>query len=190
MAPNVDTLELLRARRAGNEAVVDDLFDVLYHELKAIARHRLRQFRPGETLNTTALVHEAYLRLIDQRKAEPNDRTHFLALASRAMRFVLVDHARAMSTAKRGGNAAHVDLGEIGSPANDRADDLIQLNDALEKLALLDRRLADVVDYRFFGGIDYEEIAVLTGRSVPTVKRDWLRARAWLHRAMNPSGDA
>jgi RNA polymerase sigma factor (TIGR02999 family) len=106
------------------------------------------------------------------------------------MRFVLVDHARAMSTAKRGGNAAHVDLGEIGSPANDRADDLIQLNDALEKLALLDRRLADVVDYRFFGGIDYEEIAVLTGRSVPTVKRDWLRARAWLHRAMNPSGDA
>jgi RNA polymerase sigma factor (TIGR02999 family) len=186
MDDRADTLELLRAGRAGT-ASVEALFEQLYAELKAIARHRLRQLRPGDTLNTTALVHEAYLKLVDQSRAEPNDRTHFLALASRAMRFVLVDHARSRTAAKRGGREEPLTLDRVEVGADDRAEDLVQLHEALQRLAELDPRLAQVVEYRFFGGLGHEEIALVTGRSVPTVKRDWTRARTWLYREMQAS---
>jgi RNA polymerase sigma factor (TIGR02999 family) len=178
---------MLRARRSGDESVADELFARMYGELRDIARQKLRSFRPGETLNTTALVHEAYVRLVDQSRVEPADRAHFLALASRAMRFVLVDHARARHAAKRGGGAAHVRLDDIQVAADERAEDLLQLDAALGLLSEADARLAEVVEYRFFGGLSHEEIAAATGRSVPTVKRDWTRARTWLYRAMQES---
>jgi RNA polymerase sigma factor (TIGR02999 family) len=182
MNERTDTLELLRAHTTGT-APVDALFDQLYVELKTIARHRLRQLRPGDTLNTTALVHEAYLKLVDQARAQPNDRTHFLALASRAMRYVLVDHARARNADKRGGGQRAVTLERIDI-ADERANEFLQLNEAVQRLAELDPRLAEVVEYRFFGGLGHEEIASVTGRSVPTVKRDWTRARTWLYREL------
>jgi RNA polymerase sigma factor (TIGR02999 family) len=187
MPAESDTLTMLRARRSGDESVADELFARMYGELRDIARQKLRSFRPGETLNTTALVHEAYVRLVDQSRVEPGDRAHFLALASRAMRFVLVDHARARHAAKRGGGAAHVRLDDIQVAADERAEDLLQLDAALGLLSEADARLAEVVEYRFFGGLSHEEIAAATGRSVPTVKRDWTRARTWLYRAMQES---
>jgi RNA polymerase sigma factor (TIGR02999 family) len=179
-----DTLSLLRASRSGDESVFDALFSRMYGELREIAHQHLRSFRPGETLNTTALVHEAYIKLVDQGQAQPQDRAHFLALASRAIRFILVDHARARTAAKRGGHARPVELESIQLAVDERAEDLLQLDDALQKLAQLDERLATVVEYRFFGGLAHDEIAEATGRSVPTVKRDWTRARTWLFHAM------
>lgn len=185
-----DTLSLLRASRSGDESVFDMLFARMYGELREIAHQHLRAFRPGDTLNTTALVHEAYMKLVDQGQAHPQDRAHFLALASRAIRFVLVDHARARTAAKRGGQARPVDLESIQLAVDERAEDLLMLDEALRRLGELDERLATVVEYRFFGGLQHEEIAAATGRSVPTVKRDWTRARAWLFHAMNDtSGD-
>jgi RNA polymerase sigma factor (TIGR02999 family) len=189
MSTHPNTLALLRACRSGDGSAVDLLFTRMYAELRAIAHQRLRSFRPGETLDTTALVHEAYVKLIDQGQAEPHDRAHFLALASRAMRFVLVDYARARSAAKRGGAAVAVPLDEVQVAADERAEDLLQLDEALRLLSAADARLAEVVEYRFFGGLTHEEIAQATGRSVPTVKRDWTRARAWLFRTMQTLAD-
>jgi RNA polymerase sigma factor (TIGR02999 family) len=187
--PQFDTLALLRARGAGDDSAVDALFARMYEELRSIARQRLRSFRPGDTLNTTALVHEAYVKLIDQGRADLRDRAHFLALASRAMRFVLVDHARAKSAAKRGGGEDDIPLDAIQIAAAERAHDLVQLDGALRSLAEADGRLAEVVEMRFFGGLSHDEIAEATGRSVPTVKRDWTRARAWLYNAMRDAPD-
>jgi RNA polymerase sigma factor (TIGR02999 family) len=184
MSAQPDTLSLLRARRSGDESVVDALFARMYGELRQIAHQRLRSFRPGETLNTTALVHEAYVKLIDQGRADPQDRAHFLALASRAMRFVLVDYARSRSAAKRGGPVQPVSLDDVQVAGDEGAEDLLQLNRALERLAQADERLAQVIELRFFGHLSHDEIAEATGRSVPTVKRDWTRARAWLFREM------
>ncbi|HEX7114148.1 MAG TPA: sigma-70 family RNA polymerase sigma factor [Steroidobacter sp.] len=181
---------LLSAARQGDEQAFDSLFAATYEELRRAASQRLRRRRAGETLNTTALVHEAYLRLIDQDGEEgwPQwvDRAHFMALASRAMRFVLIDHVRARMAQKRGGAAAPIPLDEIQLAAEAQAADLLTLNDALEQLAGFSSRLAQLIEYRFFGGLSYEQIAEVTGLSVPTVKRDWTRARAWLFQAMKP----
>jgi len=185
MHSEADTLALLRARSAGDDSVVDALFARMYGELREIARRRLASFRPGDTLNTTALVNEAYVKLVDQGEARPSDRTHFLSLASRAMRFVLVDHARNRSAAKRGGKVPVVPLDAVQVAGEERPGELLALDAALEALAGADTRLAQVVELRFFGGLSHEEIALATGRSVPTVKRDWTRARAWLLRTMN-----
>lgn len=184
MSSHVDTLSLLRARHAGDESVVDALFGRLYGELRDIAHQRLRAFRPGDTLNTTALVHEAYVKLIDQGSADLQDRAHFMALASRAMRFVLIDYARSRSAAKRGGDGVAVTLDRVQVAAGERATDLLQLDAALSELGEAEPRLAEVVELRFFGGLSHEDVAAVTGRSVPTVKRDWTRARAWLFRSM------
>jgi RNA polymerase sigma factor (TIGR02999 family) len=189
MGSQPDTLSLLRAKRAGDESVLDALFQRMYGELREIAHQRLASFRPGDTLSTTALVHEAYVKLLDQGRCDPQDRAHFLALASRAMRFVLVDYARARTAAKRGGSAHVVPLDEIQIAADDSAHDLVQLDDVLRRLAENDARLAEVVELRFFGGLGHDDIAAATGRSVPTVKRDWARARAWLYREMRASGE-
>jgi RNA polymerase sigma factor (TIGR02999 family) len=194
-----DTTQLLLSARAGDRAAFDQLFAHVYDELRVLARRRLAAHRRGQTLDTTALVHETYLRLVDAARAGAVDRAHFLALAARAMRFVLVDYARARTTAKRGGHAVGVPLDALapsdapraGGPlADERAADLLALADALEELARHDARLADVVDYRFFGGLTFEEVAELTGRSVPTVKRDWARARAWLFRSLEAGAPA
>lgn len=180
-----DTTVLLKAVRSGDRAAFDQLFALAYDELRVAAHQRLSRNRAGETLNTTVLVHEAYVRLVDRTRAELADRAHFLALASRAMRFVLIDHLRAADAVKRGGPMAAVSLDdvELADEAPDGSD-LLALNEALERLAGYSPRLAQVIEYRFFGGLTYEEIAEALNVSVPTAKRDWVRARAWLFEAM------
>ncbi len=184
MSEPLDTTQLLRDARAGDPTAFDRLFGHVYEELRRIAHHRLRHHRHGDTLSTTALVHEAYLRLVDQHSAEASDRGHFFALASRAMRFILVDYARARLAKKRGGGAAEVPLEAVQIAADERAADVISLHEALEVLGRRNERLSRMVEYRFFGGLSYEEIADVVGCSVPTVKRDWSRARAWLYHSM------
>ncbi|ARA93889.1 MAG: sigma-70 family RNA polymerase sigma factor [Bacteroidetes bacterium] len=184
-SPHTERAQWLQQAREGDTDAVGRLLPQVYDELRRIAHQRLRQHRPGQTLNTTALVHEAYLKLVDQTQVTWNDRAHFFALASRAMRFILVDHARARTAQKRGGRQVPLPLDAVQVAAADaQAAELLSLNQALDRLAEHDERLARVVEYRFFGGLTYEEIAEVTGRSVPTVKRDWQRARAWLYRLM------
>ena len=182
-----DTTQLLLAARGGDRPAFDRLFAHVYDALRELAHRRLVAHRPGETLDTTGLVHEAYLRLVDGPRVGWGDRAHFYALASRAMRFVLVDYARARTAQKRGGRTPDVPLDLVQVAADDRAADLLALADAVERLAALDPRLGDVVEYRFFGGLTFDEIAATTGRSVPTVKRDWARARTWLYRSLEPA---
>ena len=184
-----DTTQLLLSARGGDRAAFDRLFAHVYGELRDIAHRRLAGYRYGETLGTTALVHETYLRLVDAARVGAGDRAHFLAVAARAMRFILVDYARARTAAKRGGLAADVPLDAVQRAADERAAELLALADALEELQAVDARLSDVVDFRFFGGLTFDEIAEATGRSVPTVKRDWTRARAWLYRSMQGAQD-
>ena len=192
MPAQPDTTQLLLDARAGEPDSFDRLFSHLYAALRQIARQRLRRHGAGRTMGTTALVHESYLRLVDQSRAGLQDRKHFYAVASRAMHSILVDYARERSAQKRGGGAPDVPLDAVQVAADDRAVDVLELADALERLAAFDRRLSDIVQYRFFGGLTFEEIADTTGLSVPTVKRDWARARAWLYRAMQtaPASDA
>ncbi len=184
MSHTADTTQLLISANAGNREAFDLLYGRLYDELRQVARQRLMRSAHGETLNTAVLVHEAYLKLVDQSRIAFSDRAHFLALASRAMRFILIDYARARSAQKRGGDAEHRPLDGVQIATDDRAADLLALNEALERLAEYDDRLARLVEFRFFGGLTYDEIAAATGYSLPTVKRDWTRARAWLYHAM------
>lgn len=177
------TALLVRTRGSGEEAF-DALFPLVYDELRTIARQRLRRHRPGETLNTTALVHEAYLKLVDQSAVEWSDRAHFFALASRAMRFIIIDYARARTAEKRGGGNEVLSLNDVDVASEERAVDLLRLHRALDQLTEIDERLGHIVEYRFFGGMTYEEIAEVTQLSVPTLKRDWRRARTWLYRVM------
>ncbi len=183
-----DTTQLLLDASAGDAAARNALWPHVYEALRDLARRRLLEFRSGDTLDTGALVHEAFLRLVDQTRIDLADRSHFFALASRAMRFVLIDYARQRSALKRGGPEADIRLDEsvmaADTAAADRAVDLISLNSALDRLSATDSRLGDLVEFRFFGGLTYEEIADITGRSVPTVNRDWRRARSWLFQYM------
>jgi len=185
--------EILAALRSGQQESLDSLVQLLYHELRTIAhRHLAKRRRDGErgTLATTALVHEAYIKLVDQTHAEWNDRAHFLALAAVAMRHILIDQARAKMSAKRGGARQAVTLDDGAIAAEDSPEALLSINDALDRLATIDPRLAQVVECRFFAGYTDEEAAaalVLTDR---TVRRDWTKARAWLRRELSPDADA
>ena len=154
---------------------------------KIRARARIRP--AGGALDTTEVVHEAYLKLIDQSRVEWSDRSHFLALSARAMRHVLIDHYRRQRTGKRGGDHSEVTFEEGRIPIDDRGRTLLAVDEVLDQLAQKDERMAQVVTYRFYGGMTYEEIAEVTGRSVPTVKRDWKRARTWLYQAMMERDD-
>jgi RNA polymerase sigma factor (TIGR02999 family) len=186
-----DTTQLLLDAGTGDEAAIEALWPRVYAELRRLAHERLHDFRAGDTLDTGALVHEAYLRLVDGSRVGWNDRAHFLALASRAMRFVLVDYARARSADKRGGPDQDLRLDTAaasdGSVA-ERATELLSLHSALDRLTSTDNRLGQLVEYRFFGGLTYDEIAEVTGLSVPTVKRDWRRARTYLYRSLQGEG--
>lgn len=186
MSGTPDTTQLLLDARAGDRAAFDRLFSHVYESLRVIAHQRLRAFRPGDTLDTGALVHEVFLRMVDQTRSGWQDKAHFFAIASRAVRYVLVDYARARSAAKRGGGRSAIPIDMVQIAADQRATDLLELTEALQELAGVSPRLGEVVDLRFFGGLTFEEIAEATGRSVPTVKREWARARTWLHRAMQP----
>jgi RNA polymerase sigma factor (TIGR02999 family) len=157
---------------------------LVYDELRVIAHRRLAASARGGTLSTTALVHEAYLKLVDQSRADWRDRAHFLALASLAMRHVLVDRAKARNTQKRGGERRRITLDAAHIAIDDQPDALLQLDEAMSRLAELQPRLARVVECRFFGGLTEEEIAEALGVTVRTVQRDWAKARMLLQRAL------
>ena len=177
------TLLLVQSRR-GDRAALDALFPLVYDDLRQRARAALRGQPSGHTLSTTALVHESYLKLIQGDRVQWNDRAHFLALAARAMRFVLVSHARSHSAQKRGGGRVPLDLDEELALSDDRAEEMLALNEALDRLAALDERLGRTVEMRYFGGLTIEEIAEAIGVAPSTVKLDWQKARAWLYREL------
>jgi RNA polymerase sigma factor (TIGR02999 family) len=185
-----DITELLLSLRAGRPDAMDDLMPIVYEQLRAMARRKLGPRRGGETLDTSDLVHEAYLRLFDQSRVTPQDRRHFFALAARAMRRILIDHARRRGAAKRGGGRRRVDLDAAEVPAHEAGADLIAVDEALTRLAAVDERLAKVVELRFFGGLSVEETAEVVGVDPRTVKRDWRKARALLYRDLGSTGAA
>lgn len=168
--------------RTGGRETFDRLLPLIYAELRIIAHRQLAVRGGGGTLQTTALVHEAYLKLVDHARADSKDRSHFLALASVAMRHVLVDRARARIAIKRGGVQQHVTFDDTQIPIDEQPDALLQLHEAMERLGALQPRLAQVVECRFFGGMTEEEIAEALGVTVRTVQRDWVKARMLLRR--------
>jgi RNA polymerase sigma factor (TIGR02999 family) len=182
-----DVTALLLAWNQGDRDALERLMPLVYQELHRIAAAHFRRERPEHTLQATALVHEAYLKLVDQRHARWENRSQFFAVAATLMRRVLVDHARAQASDKRGAGATRLSLGDVAEPRaiGGEADvDVLALNEALDKLAALDPRQARVVELRFFGGLDLQETASTTETSLTTVKRDWTMARAWLYREL------
>jgi RNA polymerase sigma factor (TIGR02999 family) len=175
--------ELLVRWKAGDLEALEALVPLVYKELRDIARRHLRRERPGHTLQSAALVHEAYLRLLDQRPFTTKNRAHFLAVASRLMRQILVDYARSYGAAKRGADRK-VDLDTSLVLPQMQSTDVVALDDALNDLARLDEQQGHIVEMRFFGGLATEEIAEVLGISPSTVKRDWNVAKAWLTRQM------
>jgi len=180
--------QLLRAIEGGDRAASDRLFERVYGELRKIARRQLRAVPQAETLSTTALVHEAYLKLSGRARWSTRDRFHFYALTAQAMRQVLIDHARKRTRQKRGGRAIALTLEEVELPVVERAAELVALDAALEKLAGADPELARLVEWRFFGGLSVEEIAELLAVSERTVKRHWRLARAFLFQELQAQG--
>jgi RNA polymerase sigma factor (TIGR02999 family) len=176
--------ELLEAWREGDSGARDRAFSAVYEELRALARRQVRRHRPGETLRTTALVHETYLKLARGQAVAIQDRAHFFALASRAMRQVLVDAARGRRTGKRGGEAPHAALEDEALRVDAVGEEVLALDRALARLAVLDERAASVVEWRYFGGLSEAEIAEALGVTERTVRRDWRQARAFLFREL------
>ena len=177
-----DVTRLLEQLRAGDRNAVADLVPLLYDELRQLASNYLRRERPGHTLQATALVHEAYLRLVDQKDVGWQNRSHFFGVAAQQMRRILVDHARNRHAVKRGGPAPKVALDEAVIVSDHEAEDVLQLNELLSRLGDLDEQQARVVELRVFGGLTVEEAAEALGVSPATVKRDWAMAKAWLTR--------
>lgn len=176
-----DVTALLRDVGTGDKETLDRLLPLVYEELRRVARVHLATERAGHTLNTTALVHEAYLKLVDQTQVGWADRTHFFAVASIAMRRILVDHARKRSAKKRGGDRKRVPLDATELSVDDRAHALIELDQALTRLAEVDERLCRVVECRFFGGLTEEETAQALGVTARTVRSDWATAKGLLY---------
>ena len=184
MTPSADFTQMLRLARAGDREVLDRALPVVYDELRRLAGARLREERPGHTLNPTGLVHEAWLRLVDVREVEWRDRAHFLAMASRTMRRVLIDYAESRNAAKRGGGAVPVELADDLASPEVELDSLLELDDALRRLEQVSPRQAQAVELRYFGGLTLEEAAEVLGTSAPTVMRDLRFAQAWLAREL------
>ena len=172
---------------SGDKAALEAIFPHVYNELRRLARYHLRQQRPNHTLQTTALVHEAYLRLAKEKTIPVESRTHFLGIASQLMRWILVDYERSRRAAKRGAGATRMalDTGKSGPEAKHRNVDLLALDQSLERLAELDAQQAQIVELRYFGGLSIEQTAEFLGISPATVKRSWASARAWLLREMS-----
>jgi RNA polymerase sigma factor (TIGR02999 family) len=172
--------DLLLQVRQGTPDAMDRLFPLVYGELHRIAHRQLQGERPGHTLGTTGLVHETYIKLVDQNRVEWRDRGHFFALAARAMRRILVDYARRYRALRRGGGVRHLSLHDDDATTDERGETLIGLDEALERLAALNPRLSQVVECRYFGGLTEEETAEALGVTARTVQRDWAKARGWL----------
>jgi RNA polymerase sigma-70 factor, ECF subfamily len=179
-----DVTEVLAQMRDGDKRAADKLLPLVYDEFRALARHYLAQERANHTLQPTALVHEAYMKLVDQTRVDWQGRSHFFAVAAQAMRRILVDHARARQRDKRGGGRARVVLDEAVALSPQKDEDVLALDEALERLAKLDARQAKVVELRFFGGMNVDEVAAALGVSKRTIEGDWTFARAWLSREL------
>lgn len=186
-----DVTDLLLAHRQGDAEALDRLIPLLYDDLRVIARRHLSLERPDHTLDTTAVVHEVYIRLVDQTRVDWRDRAHFLAYASKAMRHILVDYARKQRSKKRGGGRIRVPIDEADVAPEDPITELLELDEALRRLSEHDERLGAVAECRLFGGMTAEETAAALDLSLRTAQRDWRRARAHLHRTLSaPEGEA
>ena len=185
--PQHQITQLLAEWSEGNQSALDELYPLVYEELHRLARRYMSRERRGHTLQTTALINEAYVRLVDQKNVRWANRSHFFAISAQIMRRILIDHARRHAYAKRGGGAKQVSLEEAAIVAPDQASELVRLDEALKTLAKMDERRCHVVELRYFGGLSNEEIAGVLKVSENTVTRDWNLARAWLYQQLTGS---
>jgi RNA polymerase sigma-70 factor (ECF subfamily) len=176
--------ELLHAWSNGDQAALNELMPMVYQELRQMAKRYMGRQNPGHTLQTTALIHEAYLKLVDQRETRWQNRAHFFGVAAKAMRHILVDYARARQATKRGGEARVVSFDEAATAFEGRTAELVALDDALSALAAFDQRKSQIVEMRYFGGLTVDETAQVLNVSPETVARDWRLARTWLMREL------
>ena len=187
--PPNEITERLIAWGAGDRAALDQLLPVVYQELRRMAGNYLRQENPGHTLQPTALVHEAWLRLINQARVNWRNRAQFFGVAAQMMRRILVDHAKAKHREKRGGDAVKLSLDDVINLSRERAAELLALDDALDELTRVDERKSRVIELRYFGGFSVEETAQILGVSPETVMRDWKLAKAWLYQQIRQEAD-
>jgi RNA polymerase sigma factor (TIGR02999 family) len=180
--------QLLAEWREGKQSALDELYPLVYDELHRLARRYMSRERKGHTLQTTALINEAYVRLVDQKNVHWANRSHFFAISAQIMRRILIDHARRHAYAKRGGGARQVSLEEAATVVPNKSEELLRLDEALKSLAEMDPRRSQVVELRYFGGLNNEEIAGVLHISENTVTRDWNMARAWLYQQLTGSG--
>jgi RNA polymerase sigma factor (TIGR02999 family) len=180
--------ELLGKWSQGDQAALTELTPLIYEELRRLAHREMGAERPYHTLQTTALVNEAYLRLADQTNAQWQNRAHFFAVAARAMRRILVSYARSQRAQKRGGGAPKMELDEAALVSPEESQEIIDLHEALERLAALDSRKAQIVELKYFGGLNYDEMAEVLKISPVTVRRDWRFAKAWLYTQLQNAG--
>lgn len=185
-ASRSDVTELLVAWSNGNQAARDQLMSAVYDELHRLARRYMRRESPGHTLQTSALLNEAFLRLVDQKNVQWQNRAHFFGIAAQMMRRILVDYARSRNYEKRGGGARPLSLDESLIVSDARNEEVVNVHEALERLTEFDLRKGQIVELRFFGGLSIEETAEVLGVSPGTVMRDWTLAKAWLRREMSP----
>lgn len=190
MEPSNEITELLVAWSGGDKKALDELMHIVYEELRRLAHRQLAKERQDHTLQTTALVNEAYLKLVDQKRVKWQSRSHFFALSSQLMRRILVDYARSRQYAKRGGGKSALPFDEALVVAPERASEMIALDEALTELAKHDERKARIVELRFFAGMSIDETSELLGVSPGTVMKDWTLAKAWLQREMDRSSSA
>jgi RNA polymerase sigma factor (TIGR02999 family) len=185
-----DVTQLLIKWSRGDKAALDELMPVIHSELRRLARRYMAKERPGHTLQTTALINEAYLRLVDQQSVQWQDRAHFFAVAAQVMRHILVDHARKYQSDKRGAGAQKLALDDVAVANRERAAELVALDEALENLAAMDQRQSQIVELRFFGGLTVDETAGVMKLAPITVMREWRLAKAWLRNAIAGSDDS
>ena len=181
--------QLLDQWNHGDREALDKLMPLIYEELRKMAKRYMSRQTPGHTLQTTALIHEAYLRLVKQKEKHFRNRAHFFGVAALAMRHILVDYARERHTAKRGGGARPISLEESALVTQERAAELVAFDDALKELERLSKRQGRVVELRYFGGLSVEETATVLEVSPDTVMRDWRMAKTWLYRALRPASE-
>jgi len=182
--------QLLMNWSQGDKAALDQLVPLVYPELRRLARRHMDREDPAHTLQTSALINEAYLKLVDQQNVKWQNRSHFFAVAAQVMRHILVDHARTRNYVKRGGGAPKLPLDEAAALTEQRAGQLIALDDALRDLAALDERKSQIIELRFFGGLSLEETAEVMKISPSTVQREWRAAKAWLHHTMTKTDES
>ena len=189
MSASHSVTQLLEQWNSGDREALDRLMPLIYEELRKMARRYMRQQNPDHTLQTTALIHEAYLRMVKQKEKQFENRAHFFGVAAQAMRHILVDYARARHAAKRGGEARPISLEEAALVTEERAAELVAFDDALKELEKLSKRQSRVVELRYFGGLSVEETATVLAVSPETVMRDWNMAKTWLHRALSAANE-